>query len=70
MMRDYLGVPIKEGTRCVLLGKLSVKCTIIRFTKKMVIIQKENKYSPERRCFPKDLINIEPSYEKYPELLL
>lgn len=69
-MKDFIGQPLKVGDRCVRLTDWTVKCTITRFTAKMVITETQNKSKTEKRCYSKDLISIEANYEVYPELLL
>lgn len=69
-MKDFIGQPLKVGDTCILLSNYHVKCKIIRFTTKMIVVLKENKTQTEAHCYGKDLINIEVNYKEYPELLL
>lgn len=69
-MRDFIGQELKVGDVCVILGNFYIKAKILRFTNKMVVVEKFNKTSTTNAYYPIELLNIEACYDKFPELAL
>ena len=69
-MRDHIGQPLVVGNRVAGLSNFPWTGVIIRFTTKMVVVEKNNKTKTHTHEYGRDLINLEASYEKYPELEL
>ena len=72
-MRDYLGVPLKEGDVVIYAGGGMGMTTgmVIGFTPKKVRIQTSiGKWCGETTKFSHQLVSAEPTKEMYPEFAL
>ncbi len=69
-MRDMIDQPLEVGNVVMVLSNFPITGTILRFTKKMVIIEKHNKTKTQTTLYSINLLSLEANYEKYPEIKL